>query len=97
VPLGECIGWATEDDILIEPTAAFRAVQEVARDAGEVLSVGEGTLKKRLHERGFLASTDKARETLTVRRNIGGSTKSVLHFLRTTVLPEVSDSDEDAQ
>ena len=95
MPLGDCIGWVTEDDVFLEPTAAFRAVQVVARDAGEALSVGEGTLKKRLHEKGLLASIDKSRETLTVRRKICGLSKSVLHFLRTTILPEVSDGDED--
>jgi len=96
VPLGECIGWVVEDDVYLEPTAAFRAVQVIGRDIGEVLAVAEQTLRKRLHEKGFLASVDEARQTLTVRRSIGGTSKSVLHFLRSTFLPEVSDADEDA-
>lgn len=96
-PLGECIGWVTEDDVYLEPMAAFRAVQLVGRDAGEVLTVSEHTLRKRLHDKGLLASVDEARQTLTVRRNIGGASKSVLHFLRSTILPEVSDGDEDAE
>jgi len=54
-------------------------------------------LKKRLREKDLLGSTDMTRETLTVRRIICGSSKSVLHFLRITILPEVSDSDEDAE
>ena len=60
------------------------------------LAVSEQTLKKRLHEKGLLASVDVSRETLTVRRSICGTSKSVLHFRRSTVLPEVSDGDEDA-
>jgi hypothetical protein len=94
-PLGECIGWIDENDVYLEPTTALRAVQLAGRDLGEVLTVGEHTLKKRLHEKGFLASVDASRETLTVRRSIGGTSKSVLHFLRSTILPEVSDADED--
>jgi hypothetical protein len=67
------------------------------RDVGDVLAVSEPTLKKRLHDKGLLVSTDTTRETLTVRRSIGGSTRSVLHLLRITLLPEVSDGDEDAE
>jgi hypothetical protein len=86
----------TEDDVYLEPTAAFRAVQLVGRDLGEVLTVGEHTLRRRLHDKGLLASVDEGRGTLTVRRSIGGSSKSVLHFRRSTILPEVSDADEEA-
>jgi hypothetical protein len=86
-----------DDHVYLDPTAAYRVAQLVGRDVGELLAVSEPTLKKRLHEKGVLASTDPARETLTVRRNIGGSTRSVLHILRITLLPEVSDGDEDAE
>jgi hypothetical protein len=95
--LGECIGWVTEDDVYLEPTAAFRAVQLVGRDIGDVLAVGEHTMRRRFHDKGLLASVDEARQTLTVRRSIGGSSKNVLHFLRSTILPEVSDADEEAE
>jgi hypothetical protein len=97
MPRGECVGWVTDDDVYLEPTTAFRAVQLAGRDSGEVLAIGENTLRKRLHEKGFLASVDEARQTLTVRRSFSGSSKNVLHFLRSTVLPELSDGDEDAQ
>jgi len=97
MPRGECIGWVKDGDVFLEPAAAFRAIQLAGRDVGEVLPIAESTLRKRLHERGFLASVDEARQTLTVRRSICGSSKSVLHFLRSTILPEVSDGDEDAQ
>ncbi len=97
MPRGDCIGWIDDDNIYLEPAAAFRVVQMAGRDVGDVLAVSEQTLKKRLHEKGHLASIDGTRETLTVRRNIGGSTRSVLHILRITLLPEVSDGDEDAE
>jgi hypothetical protein len=95
-PRGECIGWVDDDNIYIEPSAAFQKVQAGARDTGETIGITEGTLRKRLNEKGFLASTEFARETLTVRRTIGGSSKSVLHFLRSTILPD-EDSEEELQ
>jgi hypothetical protein len=69
-PHGDCVGWIDGEDIYVEPTAAFRAVQTAGRDSGEVLSVSESTLKRRLRDKGLLASTDAKRQTLTVRRTI---------------------------
>jgi hypothetical protein len=86
-----------DDDLYLEPTAAFRAAQLAARDSGETFAISEHTLRKRLYEKGFLASVDEARETLTLRRSFSGSSKNVLHFLRSTILPEVSDGNDDSQ
>jgi hypothetical protein len=83
------------DDLYLEPTATLRAVQMAGRDLGEVLTISEQTLNKRLHERRLLASIDRKRETLTVRRSIGGSSKDVLHFLRNTVLPKALEDEVD--
>jgi hypothetical protein len=96
-PLGECIGWVADDDLYLEPTAAYRVAQLMGRDVGEILTVSEQTLKKRLREKKLLASFDEKRHVLTIRRSIGGSSKDVLHFWRSTVLPEASDGDEDAE
>jgi hypothetical protein len=95
--LSDCIGWVDDQNIYVDPTAAYRAGQAASRDAGEILVVSEQTLKKRLQEKGLLASVDRARETITVRRNIAGTSKNVLHFLRATILPEVSDGDEESE
>jgi hypothetical protein len=84
---GDCIGWAEGDNIYLEPTAAHRAVHVAANAAGEGLPVTEQTLKKRLHEKGLLASVDAKRETLTIRKTVNGSSMPVLHLLRETVLP----------
>jgi hypothetical protein len=94
-PLGDCIGWVDDDDLYLEPAAAYRVVQVAGRDVGEALAVTEQTLKTRLREKGLLSSVDDKRETLTVRRSICGSTKDVLHLLRTTILPEVPASKGD--
>jgi hypothetical protein len=83
------------DAIYLESTAAYRVVQTAGRDVGEQLAVTEQTLKKRLHEKGLLASIDDKRQTLTIRRFIGGSSKQVLHFLRSTILPEAPDDEDD--
>jgi hypothetical protein len=92
-PFGECVGWVDADNVYLEPTAAYRLAQTAARDMGEALVLSEQTLKKRLHEKGLLASVDGTRQTLTVRKSIGGCSRSVLHFLRITILPEDQDND----
>lgn len=94
---GDCIGWIDGDYVYLEPTAAFRAVQLAARDSGDTLAVSEPTLRRRLREKGLLSSTDPKRGTLTVRRTICGSSQDVLHFYRLTVLPELSDAQEDGE
>ncbi len=93
-PQGDCIGWIDGDDLYLEPSVAYRCVQTFGRDGGEALPVTAQVLRKRLHEKGVLASIDKSRQTLTVRRKICGSSVDVLHFLRSTLLPE-SPADED--
>jgi hypothetical protein len=93
VPLGDRIGWIEHDAIYLEPTASYRIAQLMAHDAGEGLSVTPQTLRKRLNENGLLVSVDPKRETLTVRRRLGGSSKEVLHLSRSIVLPESCDDE----
>jgi hypothetical protein len=92
-PQGDCIGWIDDQDVYLEPTAAYQCVQNSARD--EILAVSIGTLKKRLREKGLLASTDEKRQTLTVRRTICGSTKDVLHLFKGTLLPEAPTGEDE--
>jgi hypothetical protein len=93
-PLGDCIGWVDGDHVYLDLPAVYRLVQVAGRDAGEVLAVSEQTLKKRLHEKGLLASVDSKRQTLTIRRTIAGSTRDVLHLSRSAVLPDESEKPE---
>jgi hypothetical protein len=93
-PLGDCIGWVDGDDLYLEPAAFYRLVQVAGRDSGEGLPASLQILKKRLHEKGLLASVDDKRQTLTVRKRIGGCSKDVLHLLRHTVLPEEPEEPE---
>jgi hypothetical protein len=90
-PLGDCIGWVDGEDVYLEPAAAFRQVQLAGRDTGECLPISEQTLRRRLNEKGLLASVDGGRQTVTVRRSIAGASKDVLHFRRTTIYPDDSE------
>jgi hypothetical protein len=78
-PQGERIGWLDGEALYLEPEAAYAASQKQGRDSGDPLTVTPRTLRKRLHERGLLHSTDTSRQTLTVRRNLEGRRREVLH------------------
>jgi hypothetical protein len=56
--LGDCVGWIDGDELYLDPAAAYRVFQKAASEAGESLPVSEQILRKRLHEKGLLASTD---------------------------------------
>lgn len=80
-PQGECVGWLDRDDLYLEPDVAYAAAQRLARDGhGEAIAVGRQTLNKRLAERGILATTEQGRGKLTVRRQLGGRRRNVLHL-----------------
>lgn len=98
-PRGEQIGWLDENDnIYLLPNAADAVVQRLARDQGSGLVVGPA-LRKRLHERGKLASTEqRGQQTrLLVRKTICGTRHEVLHLTQTTLFGELSTSGEVAQ
>ena len=85
-PQGEHIGWLEGAEIYLQADATYAVVQRLARDGGDQLPVTLATLKKRLKERGRLASTEKhmsggrAVERLEVRRVLQGKRRAVLHF-----------------
>lgn len=78
-PQGERVGWLEDEGLYLEPDAALAAVQKQGGDSGEPLGVTGRTLRKRLHERGLLLSTDEARQVLTVRKTLEGRRREVLH------------------
>jgi hypothetical protein len=94
-PQGECIGWIDDEHVYLEPTVTYRMVQSAAREGGDPLPVSEQTLRKRLREKGLLASTDVKRETLTVRKTIAGSIKQVLDLPRGALLLVEPDKPDD--
>jgi transcriptional regulator with XRE-family HTH domain len=66
-PQGRCVGWFDGKNVYLEPEASYAEAQALARVQGDALSVSSQTLRKRLHERLVLVSTDESRQTLTVR------------------------------
>ncbi|MEK7205259.1 MAG: hypothetical protein AAB254_07085, partial [candidate division NC10 bacterium] len=79
-PLGDRIGWVEGDHLLLEPEAAFAAVQKLARDQGSHLAISPRTLWKRMAEKGLLASREVSQGRNFVRWSIAGVRKSVLHL-----------------
>jgi hypothetical protein len=83
-PQRERVGWVADDDIghdlFLDPDASFAAAQSMGRDVGDPLSVQPRTLRRRLHQAGFLLSVEEARHRLTVRRELGGARRTVLHL-----------------
>jgi hypothetical protein len=85
-PQGEHIGWLDGGEVYLQADAAYAVVQRLARDGGDQLPLTLATLKKRLRERGLLASTEKhvsagrAVERCEVRRTLQGKRRWVLHF-----------------
>lgn len=75
---GQRIGWIDEQDVYLQPDAAYRVAKEIS--VNDDLSITPNTLWKRLNEHGFLASVDKARETLKVRRIIEKREQRILHL-----------------
>jgi hypothetical protein len=96
-PQGACIGWLDKGELYLEPEAAFAVAQVLARDGGEVLNVGLPTLKRRLRDRGLLASMDTGRGVLTVRRVLGGVRHEVLHLLPEALAPTRGKPDQPDQ
>jgi hypothetical protein len=78
-PQGELVGWIDGEDLFLEPDASYAVVQTLGRDGGDALNVSAITLRRRLKDRGLLRSIDAGRETLTVRRVLGGQQRHVLH------------------
>lgn len=77
---GERIGWTRDNAVYLEPRAAMAAAQKFGRDEGEHIPFTLSTLKRRLKQAGLLASTDSARESVTIRFTAEGARREVLHF-----------------
>jgi hypothetical protein len=76
-PQGIRIGWVSESDLFLEPTASYKVAQRLA---GSNPMMGEQTLRRRLRERGLLASVDEGRQMVQVRRTLEGSPRHVVHL-----------------
>lgn len=84
-PQGGRIGWAEDDDLYLDPLAAYNIAQKHATTA-DALQLSLNTLKRRLKQREVLKTIDEARESVTVRRTIDNRRRDVLHFHNTPSL-----------
>jgi hypothetical protein len=90
---GKRIGWLHGDDLLLDPDAALAAAQAVAGNSDSGVTINLATLRKRLHERGLLATTElESRQTMTVRRTIEGQRRAVLHVIHGFLEPDHGES-----
>lgn len=85
-PQGDHVGWLVGGEIYLQSDASYAVVQRLARDGGDQLAVTLSTLKKRLKERGKLASTEtsisggREVERLEIRKMLQGKRRKVLHL-----------------
>jgi hypothetical protein len=79
-PQGTRAGWLADGELFLEPDASFAAVQRFARDQNESFAITAQTLRRRLKEKGLLATTDAGRGKLTVRKTLQGARRDVLHI-----------------
>jgi hypothetical protein len=93
---GVCVGWLAGGELYLEPEASFAAVQRFARDQNDSFAIAAHTLRRRLNEKGLLATTDKARGKLTVRKTLQGERRDVLHVVWPSApsAPEPDPADE---
>ena len=97
---GDRIGWVHEDSLYLEPTAAVAVLKAMGRTTGDEIGFSAQRLAKLFKERGLLLSTDRTRETLTIRRQLDGAQRKVLHlaakvFASTDDEPDKPDTPED--
>jgi hypothetical protein len=93
-PCGPRIGWVDGDALYLQTTAAYAAVQSLAEREGGRLEMSKDTLFKRIHERGWLASTDKGH--LQVRPTLEGKQMRVYHLSVKAVMDgDVTEATED--
>ncbi len=95
-PHGDRVGWLDGEDLYLQPNASFAVAQAMGRATGEEITVSLHTLRKRLHERGLLASVDVTRNRLTVRHILDGTRRAVLH-LRAESLTGGDGADDDPE
>ncbi|MBO1436891.1 DUF927 domain-containing protein [Meiothermus sp. CFH 77666] len=78
---GPQVGWLNGEDVLLNPEAAYAALNRLASDAGEPLPTPR-TLWKRLGERGIIRTQVEAGEVrYLVRARIGGQLHRVAYVL----------------
>lgn len=84
-PHGSHIGWVVGPNLYLNRSETYAALVALDRETGGTLP-SPHQLWTRLRDRGVLVSTDQDRETLTVRKTVGGARREVLHLSADLVL-----------
>jgi hypothetical protein len=92
-PMGDRVGWLDGEDLYLDPDAAYAAVQRLGQDIGDRIALTPQTLRKRLKERGILATCETQRRMLTVRRTLEGQRREVLHLRAEALCASTGDAD----
>lgn len=72
---GEKIGWINDNELYFDPDLFFVAVNKLARDQGQPLSISKDTLIKQMAIEGLiLTTTENNQQRHTLKRTIGAST-----------------------
>jgi hypothetical protein len=93
---GAKIGWVKDDEIFLDPQAAYLIAAKVSQEQGESLPGSLDMVKRELKEHRFLARTDEARRTITVRRTFESEQHDVLYLHYPTFQRACSDDADNA-
>lgn len=75
---GKPFGWASDDDIYLDPDVSFAEARKWAERADIPLGVSKTQLQDDMRERGLLANTEQGRSTVKV--TLGNKRPRVLHL-----------------
>jgi Domain of unknown function (DUF3854) len=78
-PQRERVGWYDDGQLYLEPATAYTVVQQLAQAMNAPLLVEEVTLRRRLRDAGYLATTEQDRGKITVRKWLQKERRHVLH------------------
>jgi hypothetical protein len=97
IPRGQLVGWVDGIDLYLEPQTSYSVAQLVGRDSSKPVGEELSTLKRRLNEKGVLVSTDKNRQTLTIRKTLANQRREVLHLHASSLFPSEPKPDQPDQ
>jgi hypothetical protein len=90
IACGAGIGWLAGSDLYLDSSVSYQVAQQ---EAGvERLAVSEQTLRRRLHGHGLLVSADTGRQTLLVRKTLGGRPRNVLHLKASALVETITEN-----
>ena len=84
-PQGRQVGWVDNDDLFLDPEAAYAEVQRLGEDQGDRLAVSKSQLSRHIKEANLLRNFEP--EKTTSRRTLQGRERAVLHLSVGSLLP----------